>query len=98
MPDITAMNDKFQGRAYQTLAVAMRYDPPALVADFAESRKLRFKVAIDNTGEIARSFGQVELTPTSFLIDKHGAIAKRWVGAPDFAALHRKVEQLLTEA
>jgi len=98
MPDITAMNDKFQGRAYQTLAVAMRYDPPALVADFAESRKLGFKVAIDNTGEIARSFGQVELTPTSFLIDKHGAIAKRWIGAPDFAALHREVEQLLTEA
>jgi len=97
MPAISATNDKFQDRAYQTLAVAMRYDPPARVADFAESRRLGFKVAIDNTGEIARSFGQVELTPTSFLIDKHGAIAKRWVGAPDFAALHREIEQLLSE-
>ena len=38
----------------KTLAVAMSYDPPAYVASFAESRQLPFKVAIDNTGEIAR--------------------------------------------
>ncbi len=76
----------------------MNYDPPAYVASFAETRKLPFGVAIDNTGEIARSFGQVQLTPTSFLINKRGEIVKRFVGAPDFPALHRLVEQLLTEA
>ena len=39
----------------------------------------------------------MRLTPTSMLINKRGQIVKRYVGAPDFAALHRLVEQLLAE-
>jgi protein-disulfide isomerase len=55
-------------------------------------------VAIDNTGEIARRFGEVKLTPTSVLINKRGEIVKRFVGEPDFAKLHELVEKLLAEA
>ncbi len=98
MPEVMATFEKYRGRGYQTIAVAMSYDPPAYVSSFAESRKLPFGVAIDNTGEIARSFGRVQLTPTSFLINKRGEIVKRYVGAPDFGALHVLVEQLLAES
>lgn len=97
MPQITATHRKFTGRGYETLAVAMRHDAPARVAHFARSRQLPFGVAIDNTGEIAKRFGGVELTPTTFLIDKRGRIVKRYVGAPDFAALHVLVEKLLAQ-
>jgi peroxiredoxin len=97
MPQIVAMHDKYHGRGYQTMAVAMSYDPPDYVARFAESRQLRFGVVIDNSGAIARGFGDVQLTPTSVLIDKRGQIVKRYVGTPDFAALHQLVEQLLAE-
>ena len=98
MPQVMATFEKYKSRGYQTVAVAMSYDPPAYVASFAETRKLPFGVAIDNTGEIARSFGQVQLTPTSFLINKRGEIVKRYVGAPDFTALQALVEKLLAEA
>ena len=59
MPQIVATHEKFKGRGYDTLAVAMSYDPPAYVINFAESRRLPFGVAIDNTGGIAKSFGNV---------------------------------------
>lgn len=98
MPKIVATHRKFQARGYETLAVAMRYDPPASVANYAESRGLPFGVVIDNTGAIAKGFGDVELTPTTFVIDKRGAIATRYVGEPDFRALHTLVEKLLAEA
>lgn len=98
MPKIIATHEKFKARGYDTLAVAMSYDPPAYVSSFAESRKLPFGVVIDNTGAIAQGFGDVKLTPTTFLIDKRGGIVKRYVGEPDFAALHTLVEQLLAEA
>ena len=97
MPQIVATHEKFKARGYETLAVSMRYDPPARVIHFAETRKLPFGVAIDNTGAIAASFDQVQLTPTSVLINKRGEIVKRYVGEPDFAALHRLVEKLLAE-
>jgi peroxiredoxin len=98
MPQIVATHDKYKARGYETLAVAMSYDPPAFVANFAETRKLPFKVAIDNTGAIAQRFGNVQLTPTTFVLNKRGEIVKRYVGEPDFAALHQLVEQLLAEA
>ncbi len=98
MPKIVATHNRFKGRGFETLAVAMSYDAPALVANFAESRRLPFGVVIDNTGAIAKRFGPVEETPTTFLIDKHGAIVKRYVGEPDFPALQALVEKLLAES
>jgi len=97
MPQIVATHEKFKARGYETLAVAMSYDPPAYVINFAETRKLPFGVVIDNTGQIAKRFGEVQLTPTSVLINKRGEIVKRFVGEPDFVALHRLVEKLLAE-
>lgn len=98
MPQIIATHEKFKQRGFDTLAVAMSYDPPAYVANFAETRKLPFGVAIDNTGDIARRFGDVRLTPTTVLINKRGEIVKRFVGEPDFTALHALIEQLLAQS
>lgn len=98
MPQIAATHDKYKARGYETLGVAMSYDPPAYVINYAETRKLPFGVAIDNTGAIANSFKDVRLTPTSVLVDKHGKVVKRYVGEPDFAALHQLIEKLLAEA
>ena len=97
MPQIAALHETFKSRGYDTLAVAMRYDPPASVIRFAESRRLPFGVVIDNTGAVARGFGSVELTPTSVLINQRGEIVARYVGEPDFVALHALVERLLTK-
>src|SRR6185436_16582698 len=85
MPQIVATHEKYKARGFDTLAVAMSYDPPAYVANYAESRQLPFGVAIDNTGVVAKAFGDVRLTPTTFLVDKRGGIVKKFVGEPDFA-------------
>mgnify|MGYP001248630373 CR=1 FL=1 len=98
MPKLIATHQKFKARGYDTLAVAMRYDPPSYVVNFSESRQLPFKVAIDNTGAIAKAWGDVQLTPTTYLVNKRGQIVKRYVGEPDFAELHTLIEKLLAEA
>jgi len=98
MPQVVSTYEKFKGRGYETLAVAMSYDPPEFVAGYAQSRRLPFSVAFDKSGAIAQRFGNVQLTPTSVLINKRGEIVKRYVGEPDFAALQQLVEQLLAEA
>lgn len=97
MPEIVETHRKFQPRGFETLSVAMSYDPPAYVVNYAKSRALPFGVAIDNTGQIAKAFGDVQLTPTSFVLNKRGEIVKRYVGEPDFAQLHELLEKLLAE-
>ena len=98
MPDIVATYDKYKGQGFETLAVAMSYDPPSYVVNFTETRKLPFKVAIDNTGAVAKAWGDVKLTPTTYIVNKRGEIVKSYVGAPDFTDLHRLIEKLLAEA
>jgi peroxiredoxin len=95
MPQLVSTHQKFMNRGFDTLAVAMSYDPPSYVVNFAQSRQLPFKVAIDNTGAVAKAWGDIQLTPTTFLIDKQGKIVKRYVGAPNFAELHALIDKLL---
>lgn len=98
MPKIIGTFNKYNPRGFETIAVAMSYDPPSYVVNFSETRKLPFHVAIDNTGAVAKAWGDVRLTPTTFIVNKRGEIVKRYVGEPDFAELHRLIEALLAQA
>lgn len=97
MPKMVATYDKYHGKGYNMLAVAMSYDPPSYVVNYTQTRKLPFQVAIDNTGAVAKAWGDVQLTPTTFLVNKRGEIVKRYVGEPNFAELHQLIERLLAE-
>ena len=82
---------KSSRRGFDTLAVAMSYDPPACCGALCRDPQVPFGVAIDNTGVVADRFGKVAMTPTTFLINKRGEIVKRYVGEPDFPALHKLI-------
>jgi peroxiredoxin len=68
------------------------------VVNFVQTRKLPFEVAIDNTGAVAKAWGEVGITPTSYLINKRGEIVKRYVGEPNMPELHQLIETLLKES
>lgn len=86
---------KYAPRGYEMVAVAMSYDHPNRVAEFAQLRGLPFKVALDTSGEIARQFGGVRITPMSFLVDREGRVVQRYVGEPDWAEFHALIERTL---
>jgi peroxiredoxin len=98
MPKLVEIHQQFHARGYETVAVAMSYDPPAYVVNFSQSRQLPFKVAIDNTGAVAKAWGDIKITPTTFLVNKRGEIVKQYVGEPDFVAMHQLIDKLLSES
>lgn len=98
MPKLVATHEKYRKQGLATVAVAMSYDPPNAIAAYTEANHLPFFVALDVDGAIARQFGDVMLTPTTFLIDKRGRIVQRFTGEPDFAALQKLIESKLVEA
>lgn len=46
---------------------------------------------------MAKAWGDVNVTPTTYLVDKQGLIVKRFVGQPNFDELHKLIERLLAE-
>lgn len=97
MPMMVETWRKFAPRGYDMVAVAMSYDHPNFVAGYAQRNALPFKVALDTDGAIAKSWGDVQLTPTTFVVDRRGRIVKRYQGEPTAAELHAVLEKLLTD-
>jgi peroxiredoxin len=62
---------------------------------FAKQRGLPFKVALDTNGSIARSFGDIHVTPTTFVLDRQGRVLKRYLGEPDWAEFHGLLDKAL---
>jgi peroxiredoxin len=97
MPQLVQTYEKFKGDGLEMMAVAMSYDPPMYVVNFAQTRQLPFKVALDSDGSVAKAFGKIQLTPTTVVINKNGKIIKRYVGEPDWADFHQLIQKSLAE-
>jgi peroxiredoxin len=97
MPMLIEAHRRFAPRGYATVAVAMSYDHPNLVADYAQKNALPFRVALDTSGEIAKRFGDVRLTPTTFILDRRGRIVKQYLGEPDASELRALLEKALAD-
>lgn len=95
MPDTIRHYEDLKADGFDTIAVAMSYDPLSYVENFTESRNLPFPVVLDKDGSLAKAFGDVKLTPTAFLIDKQGNIIKRYLGNYDEKAFMSTVKKAL---
>ncbi|MGI4856841.1 MAG: TlpA family protein disulfide reductase [Janthinobacterium lividum] len=96
MPQMISTFEQYKPAGLEFVAVAMNYDAPMYVANYAKTRELPFKVALDD-GSAARQFGNVQLTPTTFVVDRDGRILKRYVGEPSFPELHKLLEAALSK-
>jgi peroxiredoxin len=95
MPKMIETYKKYAPRGYEMVAVAMSYDHPNQVAAFAQSRALPFKVALDSNGAIAKGFGNIRITPTTFVLDRQGRVLKQYLGEPDWAEFHGLLDKAL---
>jgi peroxiredoxin len=97
MPDMVRTYNRYRNRGFELIAVAMSHNPPNYVIKYAEENRLPFQVALDPMGEIAKAFGNVILTPTTFVIDRRGAIVLKISGEVDVARLSALLEEKLKE-
>ena len=96
MPHLIETYNHYRDKGFEVVAVAMSYDPPNYVANFVQTRQLPFPVALDVDGSHARAFGDVQLTPTSFLIGKDGHILEQTLGEIDFDKLQAQLDKALS--
>jgi len=95
MPGLAATYNQFRGQGLEIIAVSMSYDPPNHVLNFTQKNKIPFPIVLDIDGQIAQSFENIRLTPTSILIDKNGKIIDKVIGELDFNKLNALLKKHL---
>lgn len=92
MPHLIDVYQRYHSKGLEIVAVSMNYDPAEQVRQFNAEHRLPFPVVMDTRGDIARAFGEVKLTPTTFLIDAEGNIAEQTIGDLDFVKLQQRLD------
>lgn len=97
IPDILKLHDSFADQGLEIIAIAMSYDPPNLVKNFTERRKLPYTIALDLDGSAAKAFEEVRVTPTNFLIAPDGSIAIKNIGLFNPQNMHNEIAAMLNK-
>jgi peroxiredoxin len=95
MPHLIDLHRELAPRGLEIIGIAMYYDPPSNVLALRDTRHLPYPIALDLHADAARAFGEVRLTPTSFLIAPDGRIVYRKTGALDLARLREEITGML---
>jgi peroxiredoxin len=98
MPAMERVYTQLAPRGFAIAAVSIDEGPPDDVRAFGQELKLTFDLLQDRSGRIQQSY-QTTGVPESFLLDRHGVIVKRIIGAHDWnsPANRALVERLLDE-
>lgn len=94
IPHLIALHSEFAGQGLTVIAAAMHYDPPNHVLEMAKSRQIPYAIALDTDGTLAEHFDNVQLTPTTFLIDRAGNIVMQKVGVFDLADMRQRLTHM----
>lgn len=97
MPALVKTHKQFEVQNFKLFAVAMQYDRPDYVLHFANENQLPFHVVLDINGQIAQSFGNVQATPTTFLVAPNGKIVEKHIGDFNLAEMNQSITQLLSQ-
>lgn len=95
IPYLVELYEELNPRGFEIVAVAMEYDPPRQVEALVKARGLEYTIALDGDGSVARAFGDVRLTPTTFLINPRGQIVQRRLGLLDMDQLRSRIIDML---
>lgn len=93
LPKLAAMKQRL-GNRFDIIAVSMNYDPKEQVQRFIAAHHYPFTFVMDTDNKIAKAFGKILLTPTSFLIAPDGTIVYQKVGELDFKKVEARIKQM----
>jgi len=95
MPHLIALYNELSEYGLEIIGIAMPYDPPNRVVNMISEREIPYPIAIDIEGKAVHAFGNVLVTPTSFLIAPDGTISKYTIGEMDMNELHDSIISML---
>jgi peroxiredoxin len=97
MPHLVELYHELHSKGLEIIGIAMPYDRPDYVMEMVKRKKLPYLISFDLKGEAVRAFGNISLTPTTFLIDKQGQIVKKKIGVMNMDIWEKRIMSILNK-
>jgi peroxiredoxin len=94
MKKVNELYDKYNSDGLEVVGVSTDRIKNAEIISFTQKLKINYPIALQNR-ESRTIFGNLELLPTSFLIDTEGKVVKIFKGTTSKSTLEREIYKLL---
>jgi len=95
IPALVELSRQYEAANLKVIGVAMDYDPLSQVKEMVRQKNISYTIVSDTDGEIARVFGNVSLTPTTFFISKEGLIYRHKLGEMSHSEMETTIQKIL---
>lgn len=91
IPHLTSLYQQYHCAGFETIAITMAYDPPNHVVEMAKAKQIPYPIVLDLNGEYSQAFGQIMVTPNTFLIAPDGHIESHQIGTFNLQDIQQKI-------
>jgi len=95
IPHLNTLYSGFSKQGFRVVAIAMPHDELSLIRTMREQKAMNYEIVFDEDGTLAKAFGGVKVTPTSFLISPEGKIVLQKMGEFDVDTVHQMISDML---
>jgi len=97
MPHLSELYHELHTKGLEIIGIAMPQDRPDYIMEMVKRKNVPYLIAFDLKGEAVKAFGNVSLTPTTFLIDKGGKIVKKKIGVIKIDVWKKRILSILNK-
>ncbi|MCF6203882.1 MAG: TlpA family protein disulfide reductase [Methylococcaceae bacterium] len=97
IPDLINLYHQFHPQGLEIIAITMYYDIPSHVVEMTKAKQLPYDVVLDLDAKHAAAFGEVKLTPTTFLISPNGHIVMHKTGPFKVEKIKQQLKKIIIQ-
>jgi len=97
VPHLIEIYNNYHSQGLEIISVSMYYDLPNHVVAMRKNKKIPYDLALDLRAAHAKAFGNVQLTPTTFLINPQGQIILKKTGLFDIVVMEQHIQALISK-
>ncbi len=97
VPHLIELYDNYHSQGLEIISVSLYYDLPNHVVAMGKNKQIPYDLALDLRGKHAKAFGNVQLTPTTFLINPQGQISLKKTGLFEIMVMEKEIQRLISK-
>ncbi len=95
IPHLNALYNDLNADGFRVIGVAMPHDELPLIQTMRQEKNMNYDIVFDEDGLLAKAYGGVKVTPTSFLVSPEGKISLHKMGMLEMDAMRQTIENML---